>query len=390
MTSSPKHYKLSKRRSVSRSGHTLLELLISMSIMTILMSAMTTVIVVAGHAIPDSQAPTTKKIKAMELVDQMGSEIFYATSITEASANSITFTVADRGHGAAGPETIRYAWSGTLGDPLTRQYNVGTVITMIDDVQLLNLSFEKRLEPLTTFPRVLMFVANEGSLVAQETTRKNIMESWGFTVQPISDNSTQDAFDTAIANNDVLYIPDELNSTNVLAIVTNPSIGIVNEDTAFYNALGFTNKGNWAAASNLIVQINSHEITSVFSLGSIQIFLTSDVMAVTTQTVSTGTQVLGIPEGYTYSSLLVIDTGGEMISGAMARARRVCLPWSGFNGFDFNNVATAGLTIMRRAIVWAAAPTVYTGAQIDLQLNGVSETARSQVQILNRPTGTGL
>jgi hypothetical protein len=51
--------------------------------------------------------------------------------------------VADRSSPPDGrSETIRYNWSGTPGAPLTRQYNGGAVIDMIDSVQTLEVQYE--------------------------------------------------------------------------------------------------------------------------------------------------------------------------------------------------------------------------------------------------------
>ena len=56
--------------------------------------------------------------------------------------NAITFDVADRNHGDPGPETITYAWAGTPGDPLTRQYNGGTIVNLQEDVQEFDLRYD--------------------------------------------------------------------------------------------------------------------------------------------------------------------------------------------------------------------------------------------------------
>jgi hypothetical protein len=62
-----------------------------------------------------------------------------AKSFTERTATAVTFTVPDR-DGDNIDETIRYAWAGTPGDPLTYQLNGGTATTLADDVQQFNLA----------------------------------------------------------------------------------------------------------------------------------------------------------------------------------------------------------------------------------------------------------
>jgi hypothetical protein len=44
-------------------------------------------------------------------------------------------TVPDRTDADALPETISYTWSGTAGAPLDRQYNGGTVASVLPSVQ---------------------------------------------------------------------------------------------------------------------------------------------------------------------------------------------------------------------------------------------------------------
>jgi hypothetical protein len=53
----------------------------------------------------------------------------------------IEFTVADR-NGDEVDETIHYEWSNTPGDPLTRQYNGGAVVNLLEDVNLFDLSYD--------------------------------------------------------------------------------------------------------------------------------------------------------------------------------------------------------------------------------------------------------
>jgi hypothetical protein len=65
----------------------------------------------------------------------MQSDLEFALAFSEQTATAMTFTVPDR-DGDLLAETIRYAWSGTPGDPLTRQINEGAVATMLEDVHV--------------------------------------------------------------------------------------------------------------------------------------------------------------------------------------------------------------------------------------------------------------
>ena len=122
---------------------TLIELLVSMAITAILMLAMGSAMLVATHAMPDPNRPANQIIVAGEAAEQLATELQYAVTFTERTATAVEFTVADRDANGV-PETIRYAWSGTAGDPLTRQYNGGTEVTIAEDVQEFDLSYHYR------------------------------------------------------------------------------------------------------------------------------------------------------------------------------------------------------------------------------------------------------
>ena len=62
---------------------------------------------------------------------------------------------------------------------------------------------------------VLFVVVDPANLNAQEDAKKALMESWDFTVNLIDESDSQANFDAAIAANDVAYIPQDINSSNL-------------------------------------------------------------------------------------------------------------------------------------------------------------------------------
>jgi prepilin-type N-terminal cleavage/methylation domain-containing protein len=118
-----------------RHGFSLLELTVSVGISSILMVGMGSALFVSLRATEPSTGIAAIAADAHEVVAQMTAELQFAKTIPASSANSITITIEDR-TGDAADETIVYAWSGTVGDPLTRQFNGGTVIDMIDSVEV--------------------------------------------------------------------------------------------------------------------------------------------------------------------------------------------------------------------------------------------------------------
>ena len=128
------------RSAVARArGLTLAELSVSLLIVSILAVTLGSVMLLTGRAVGLS-ATQAAEAKVDDAAAALAAEQRFALSVTERTAKSITFTVADR-DGDGVPETIRYAWSGFAGDPLTRQLNGGTPVVLVPTVTQFNLSY---------------------------------------------------------------------------------------------------------------------------------------------------------------------------------------------------------------------------------------------------------
>jgi hypothetical protein len=101
--------------------------------MTVLMLAMGGAIMIASSAVPDKTSPVQQAPRIGEGLDRLVEELQAATLITEQSTQSVTFLVADR-DGDDRPEVIRYAWTGSPGDPLARSVNGGAKEHVLDDL----------------------------------------------------------------------------------------------------------------------------------------------------------------------------------------------------------------------------------------------------------------
>ncbi len=116
-------------------GYTLVELMVAMVGASALMVGLSSSIFIAFQATDISNTPASAMIEGNAALSDMLSDLEFAQSFTEITATAITFTVPDRNDDTVA-ETIRYAWSGTPGDPLTRQVNGGPVATLADNVHL--------------------------------------------------------------------------------------------------------------------------------------------------------------------------------------------------------------------------------------------------------------
>jgi len=110
-----------------RRGFTLVEMVLSMAVMTILLGGIASAMILASRAMPDLATPLKATADGYHAADQLAGELYAAQTIIARSATSVTFTVADRNVPPDNiPETIQYSWSGVAGQPLTRKYNNGT------------------------------------------------------------------------------------------------------------------------------------------------------------------------------------------------------------------------------------------------------------------------
>lgn len=123
-----------------RMGFTLVELVLSMSVASVLMAGLASAMVLASRALPDPDSPLTSAVNSHQVLDEIVGDLYTAITFITRTPNEVTFTVADRDNNNA-PEVIRYAWSGTLGTSLIRQYNGGTVVHLINQVSDFQLAY---------------------------------------------------------------------------------------------------------------------------------------------------------------------------------------------------------------------------------------------------------
>ena len=124
-----------------RAGLTLIELSVSLAVVSIVLGAIGSTVVLVTHAVPGAGDPATRTIAAGRVGERLTAELSEAIHICQWPANAITFTVADRDADGS-PERICYSWSGTPGEPLTRAYNGGAAVTVVQDVHEFQLTYD--------------------------------------------------------------------------------------------------------------------------------------------------------------------------------------------------------------------------------------------------------
>lgn len=97
---------------------------------------------------------------------------------------------------------------------------------------------------------------------------------------------------------------------------------------------------------------NSHFITSTFATGNLTLSTSNQWFVEVVSGLASGAQVLATIEA-NKDSLFVFESGAQLVGEIPAAGRRVQLPW-GDVSFDFSALTADALTIMKRAIEWAA------------------------------------
>ena len=116
-----------------RSGYTLLELVVASAGAIFLIVGLSSSLFIASETVNPRNTPYNAALQGDSALTDVIADVKTATSFSERTPTAVTFTVPDR-NGDTNPETIRYAWSGTPGDPLTREYNGGSAVTVVDHV----------------------------------------------------------------------------------------------------------------------------------------------------------------------------------------------------------------------------------------------------------------
>jgi len=120
-------------------GFTLLEMMLSMTVLTVCFAAVGSVFVMAGHVMPRPDSAEAASVEQSAALAQITEDLQVARYITGGSANSITFVVDDR-TGDGLPERITYAWSGIAGDPLTYTLNDAPRVTIAEGVRAFSIA----------------------------------------------------------------------------------------------------------------------------------------------------------------------------------------------------------------------------------------------------------
>jgi hypothetical protein len=338
-----------------RTGYTLIEILVSSTIATVLMGGLASSVYIANQAFESDAGAPAERTETDNVLQQLTRDVQMATGISELTATAVTLTVPDR-DGDSQAETIRYAWSGTPGDPLTYQYNGGAAITIAEDVRSFNLDVLSRFMEGASAGTVLFVFSEAADLNEREKERVALIESWGYTVETVSSKATIDEFAKAMEGAHVAYVSGDVSPDVVSSQASGYSIGVVCEQYMLANTFGFSSGYRAVKHTDILILDGSHAITSGFKQKKWLTVLEDawTLMDVDGGWANTIGNLAGVNEDGN-PALAVFEVGDEDYNGRTVAGRRVLLPW-GTDELPLKYLNDDGRAIMRRAIAWAAEP----------------------------------
>lgn len=114
-------------------GFTLIEMVLSMGILSLVLGAAMAVVTLAARSAPDPRDSFAEQIALQSVADQVALDAGDASEIELVGKHEVRL-VCDDMTGDELPDTIVYEWSGVAGEPLVRSFN-GVSRVVIEEVQ---------------------------------------------------------------------------------------------------------------------------------------------------------------------------------------------------------------------------------------------------------------
>jgi prepilin-type N-terminal cleavage/methylation domain-containing protein len=166
-----------------RRGFTLIEVVVSIAIVSIVLTSIGSLMVLSARALPNPNDPTSAMVSAGAAACQFADDARHANFVTKAGPLEFAFRVPDRDADTQ-DETIRFGWSGTPGDPLVRTINSDRHEIVVEHAGSVGFTYETA---PSDFPIVvLLVVPNPLTMTAQDNAKRSLMEGWGYTVKTIA------------------------------------------------------------------------------------------------------------------------------------------------------------------------------------------------------------
>ena len=203
---------------------------------------------------------------------------------------------------------------------------------------------------------VLMLTDSSGTLTTSETTLRSRLQQAGFTVNTLWDADTQANYTAAFSNNDCVYVPSSVLSTDVANKLRSAQIGVINEEVLLMDELGFCTTGGTTTSGNSIsIATNAHYITTPFATGLFSLGSSTYTISRAAGTMAAGATVIATVGGV--NSILAVEQGATLAntinSNSLALGRRVQMPIE-CGVVDVNTLSVNAQNLIQRIVWWAS------------------------------------
>ncbi len=339
-------------------GFSLAELVVAMASASVLLAGLGSAVMLSTEAFRPETNRQEQRTSAAFVERDLLADLRLATGFSERTSTATTFTVPDR-DGDSRPDTLRYAWSGVVGDPLTLAFNGGTPTTVLTDLRAFALDYRTAVVNGQSLPAeqtgspILLVVNDSQSLTSKELSRKDLLESWDFqvTIKGLNDPSS-DLLNAAGAVQAV-YISGSINAASFTAAsaLSAMPVGIVNESRDLIDDLGFGATTDTTTTWSLNVSASSHYINQDISGSTATpVILLAPLVKMNGQAAGALNSILTLSS---LPSLSTLDPGEAKYGGGNAAGRRVYLPWGSDSTYTPLNLSETGRLLMCRSVEWA-------------------------------------
>lgn len=160
---------------------TLAELILTSTAAAIIITALSATMLIASQALPANANELDGAVNGGLFCEQLADEVLCASTASIVSGERLTLVVPDRDNDGD-LETIQYSWSGTAGDPLTRAYNGGTAVSVLENVAELTFDYDVAVE---THP------GESVAVESAETTLAEYASNYSLGNEPVRDSLWQ-------------------------------------------------------------------------------------------------------------------------------------------------------------------------------------------------------
>ncbi|QDU57436.1 PilW family protein [Aeoliella mucimassa] len=344
-----------------RPAHTLMELVVATTSATLLLAGMGSSVYVASQSLDLAQDGSVTNSQATLALDQMVRDLEHAQRFSERTDKAITFTVPDRDSDRF-DEVIRYAWSGTPGDPLTYELNHASGGMLIESVENLDFTYLTRtisareINLSEDSPKLLYVVQDSSSPSSNESSYKSAFGDWGYRVELISQGASSTTYATALEDAAVVFVSGEVsNGSYVGWMLANHGGGVVSACEYTASTLGITDAGYFPFSTTIRMDDTTHPITESFSSGNIAIVTSSLQIFALASPIAPGAELpaSALYSGSYYPCFPIIEVGSQLTTGQSAVGRRIQLPCSD-SRMRLTDLTSEGLVMWQKSVAWAA------------------------------------